>query len=132
MGTVKSHIDYLNKVTLDLEAGSRPDDMDLTKNPVQYSFVFGVAANGITPFEKALFAGAVGDAQTFAIQADNACDILGHLRSPLLSQLSVSVPFFLKARISHISQAENREVVQAMAATLADCGDGCDCGCGCD
>ena len=131
MGADNKVVDYLTKVSLELEAGSRPDHMDLTKNPLPHDFVFGAAANGITPFEKALFAGAVGDEQTFQITKDNAYDILGHLRSPLLRHLSVPLPFFLKARITRIDQADNREVIQAMAASLGGCGDGCDCGCGC-
>lgn len=127
----KSVVDYLKKVTLELEAGSGPDRMDLTDSPLQHTFVFGVASDGITPFEKAIFSGAVGDERTFDIQGPNACETLGHLKAPLLDQLSVSPPFFLKARIAQITPAEDREVVQAMAAAVNDCGDGCDCGCGC-
>jgi len=127
----KSVVDYLKKVTLELEAGTGPDRMNLTDSPLQHAFVFGVAHNGITPFEKAFFSRTVGDEHIFDIQGQNACDTPGHLTSPLLAQLPVSPPFFLKARITHVAQADNREVIQAMAATLNDCGDGCDCGCGC-
>ena len=131
MSNDKIVVDHLKKVTLELEAGSGPDRMDHTDSPLQHTFVFGVASDGITPFEKAFFSCAVGDERTFDIQGQNSCDTLGHLRVPLLAQLPVSPPFFLKARIAHITQAENREVVQAMAATLNDCGGDCDCGCGC-
>jgi len=124
-------VDYLKKVTLELEAGTGPDRMDLTQSPLQHAFVFGVASNGITPFEKAFFSCTVGEEQIFDIKGQNACDTLGHLTSSLLTQLPVSPPFFLKARIAHVAQADNREVIQAMAATLNGCGDGCDCGCGC-
>lgn len=124
-------VDHLKKVTLALEAGSRPDRMDLTDIPLRQTFIFGVASGGITPFEKALFAHTVGDEETFDIQGHNAFETLGHLTAPLLAQLPVSPPFFLKARITGIAQAANREVIQAMAATLNDCGEGCDCGCGC-
>ena len=131
MDTDRKAVDYLTKVTLDLEAGSQADHMDLTNSPVQYTFVFGVAAHGITAFEKALYDGTVGDEQIFEIKKENAYDILGYLRFPLLNLLSAPLPYFLKARISHIAQAESREVVAAMAATVNECGDDCDCGCGC-
>ena len=124
-------VDYLKKVTLELEAGSDPDYMNLTSGPLQHTFIFGASAGGITPFEKALFAKAVGEGQTFNLQPENVGDILGHLRHPLLKRLPVSPPFFIKARITRITHPENREVVQAMAASIGDCGDGCDCGCGC-
>ena len=124
-------VDYLKKVTLELEAGTGPDDMNLTNGPMQNTFVFGVASDGITPFEKVLFSGNIGDEQTVEIRKENACDLLGHLRVDLLGQLPSAPPFFLKARITHIVQAESREVVKAMAAALSDCGADCDCGCGC-
>lgn len=132
MGDNKTVVDYLKKVTFELEAGSSQADLHLTNDPLQVTFVFGIATDGITAFEKAFFSGVVGDEQTFEIQKDNACDILGHLRIPLLGQLTVSPPFILKARITDIVQAENREVIQAMSASISDCScDGGDCGCGC-
>ena len=124
-------VDYLKKVTLELEAGTGPDDMNLTNGPRQHTFVFGVASVGITPFEKVLFSGAIGDEQTLEIQKENVCDLLGHLSTDLLGQLPSPPPFFLKTRITHIVQAESREVVKAMAAAISDCGADCDCGCGC-
>lgn len=124
-------VDYLKKVTLELETGTGPEDMNFTNGPLQHTFVFGVATDGITPFEKVLFSGAVGDEKTLEIQKENVCDLLGHLRTGLLGQLPSPPPFFLKARITHIVQAESREVVKAMAASISDCGADCDCGCGC-
>ena len=124
-------VDYLKKVTLEVEAGAGPNDMNLTNGPLQHTFVFGIGADGITPFEKVLFPGGIGDEQTFEIQKENACDLLGHLRIDLMGQLPSPPPFFLKACITHIVQAENREVVKAMAASISECGDDCDCGCGC-
>ena len=133
MDNNKTVVDYLKKVTLELEAGSGPGDMNLTNGSLEHTFVFGVASDGITPFEKAFFGGVVGDERTFEIQGPDACETLGHLRSALLGQLPVSPPFFLKARITQIVPAGNREVVRAIAATINDCGEGgdCDCGCGC-
>jgi hypothetical protein len=131
MDNTKMVVDYLKKVTLELEAGSQPDDTDLTNGPVKHTFVYGVASDGITPFERAFFLGAEGDSHTFDIQGENARNTLGHLRSALLGQLPVSPPFFLKARITQIAQAGNREVVRAIAATINDCSNGGDCGCGC-
>lgn len=131
MDDTKMVVDYLKKVTLELEAGSAPGRMNLTNGPMEHTFVFGVASAGITPFEKAFFSGAAGDEHTFAIQGENACETLGHLRSALLSRLPASPPFFLKARITRIVQAGNREVVQAIAAAIGGCSEGGDCGCGC-
>lgn len=124
-------VDYLKKVTLALEAGSEPDQMNITNGPLAHTFIFGVSAGGINPFEKAFFANAVGDMQTFNMRPENIGDILGHLKCALLKRLPASPPFFLKARITHIAQPENREVIQAIAASIEGCGTGCDCGCGC-
>jgi len=40
MGDNKTVVDYLNKVTLELETGSRQADLHLTNNPLQVTFVF--------------------------------------------------------------------------------------------
>ena len=53
MGDNQTVVDYLKKVTLELEAGSRQADLHLTNNPLQVTFVFGIGTDGITPFEKA-------------------------------------------------------------------------------
>lgn len=126
-------VDYLKKVTLALEAGTLSDDMDLTTIPIRFTFIFGVATDGINLFEKALHAGAVDDERFIEIQPGTSNEILGHLKKDILSLLPAPPPFFLKARITHIVQAENREVIQAMATSVSDCSGGgdCDCGCGC-
>ena len=126
-------VDSLKKVTLDLEAGTISDDMNLTTIPIRFTFIFGVAADGINLFEKTLHAGAVGDERFIEIQPGTSSEILGHLKKDMLSRLPAPPPFFLKARITHIVQAENREVIQAMATSVSDCSGGgdCDCGCGC-
>ena len=126
-------VDYLKKVTLALEAGTLSDDMDLTTIPIRFTFIFGVATDGINLFEKALHAGAVDDERVIDIQPGTSNEILGHLKKDMLSLLPAPPPFFLKARITHIVQAENREVIQAMATSVSDCSGGgdCDCGCGC-
>ena len=126
-------VDYLKKVTLALEAGTVSDDMDLTTIPIRFTFIFGVATDGINLFEKALHAGAVDDERFIEIQPGTSNEILGHLKKDILSLLPAPPPFFLKARIIHIVQAENREVIQAMATSVSDCSGGgdCDCGCGC-
>ena len=126
-------VDYLKKVTLALEAGTLSDDMDLTTIPIRFTFIFGVATDGINLFEKALHAGAVDDERVIDIQPGTSNEILGHLKKDMLSLLPAPPPFFLKVRITHIVQAENREVIQAMATSVSDCSGGgdCDCGCGC-
>jgi len=126
-------VDYLKKVTLALEAGTVSDDMDLTTIPIRFTFIFGVATDGINLFEKALHAGAVDDERVIDIQPGTSNEILGHLKKDMLSLLPAPPPFFLKVRITHIVQAENREVIQAMATSVSDCSGGgdCDCGCGC-
>ncbi len=40
MGDNKTVVDYLKKVTLELETGSRQADLHLTNNPLQVTFVF--------------------------------------------------------------------------------------------
>ena len=126
-------VDYLKKVTLELEAGTLSDNMNLTNSTIPFTFIFGIASDGISLIEKALHTGTVGDERIIELQPETSSEILGHLKKDILSLLPAPPPYFLKARITHIMQAENREVIQAMATFVSDCNSGgdCDCGCGC-
>lgn len=122
-------VDYLNKIHIELESGSSPGNMGLTPEPVAYRFIYGVASEGITAFEKQLFAKPVGYETTIHIREQTVREALGHLRQPLLDLLPAAPSFFMQVRITGVEPADNREVIQAIAAGASS--QGCDCGCGC-
>ncbi len=117
-------IENLMKVSVRLQTGDGSADHDAG---IPFEFIYGVGPSGITPFEKALFGKQVGDRVRFDLAPTESCQTLGHLEPALREQTGITNPMDLQVRITGVVRAQDREVVQAMAA-----GGGCsDCGCGC-
>ncbi|WP_419656465.1 hypothetical protein Dvar_55590 [Desulfosarcina variabilis str. Montpellier] len=120
MTTPASTVDNLSKISLTIK-----DEDNLSSSP--FEFIYGVGAEGITLFEKALFGKGVGDQVQFDISPADYCETIGHLELPLFKQTGIMKPISLQVTIDAISKATDHEVVKAMAA-----GGSCsDCGCGC-
>ena len=49
------------EVALTLEAGTTADSVALTPQPIAYDFIFGLGAEGLVPFERALTDRRVGE-----------------------------------------------------------------------
>lgn len=126
-------IGFMKKITVSLEAGTSPDNMDISKHPFSFEFIYGVGAEGVCLFEKALYAKRSGENILFQVDPHQAGEVFGHLRQPLNSFLSMATPFYLKATITAIETADNREIVQAIAkgGGSGDCGCGCNGDCSC-
>jgi hypothetical protein len=128
MQATPSQVDYLTKIILEIRSGTSPDEMDLCAEPQELEFIYGVAAEGITHFEKALFSKSAGEEICYHVETQTAATNLGHLRQMILDRIPGAPEFYLKVRIADVSSADQREVVRAIAAGTAG---GCDCGCGC-
>ena len=119
-------IDHLKKVRLEIQ---------LAKRTVPFDFIFGIASDGMCPFEFELLHKTVGDRLHLNVPQTEAPRIFAHLYLPLCIALSLSeMPktLDLDIAVSAVSDAEPREVVRAMAQTAeaAGCGGNCGCGCG--
>ena len=120
MTTHASTIENLHKVSLTIKDENNPSGS-------LFEFIYGVGAQGITPFEKALFGKGIGDQVQFDISPADYCETIGHLELPLFKQTGIMKPISLQVTIDAIAKASDQEVVKAMAA-----GGSCsDCGCGC-
>ena len=125
---------YMKKITVALEAGTSPDNMDLGKQPFSFQFIYGVGTEGVCLFEKSLFEKPPGEEILLQVDPHQARDVFGHLTQDLINFLPpANTPFCLKATISAVETADNRELVRAIAkgSGTIDCQGGCDCGCGC-
>jgi hypothetical protein len=127
----------LKKVTLSLlagSAGSQSEKFNLTAVPVNFQFIYGVASDGLCPFEAALHDKAIGDSLILVVPSGEAHEFFGHLFSPLYRALGVQIipeTITLQADIMSVAAAENQEIVQSLAKALAAGGCGGSCGCGC-
>ncbi len=130
-------IEPLKKVTLSLLAGStgsQSEKFNLTAAPVDFQFIYGVASDGLSPFEAALYDKAIGESLTLVVSSGEAHEFFGHLFSPLYRALGIqTIPetLTLLAAVTAVTAAENQEIVQSLAKALASGGCGGSCGCGC-
>ena len=134
MNTNTDVIGYMKKVTVTLEAGTSPDSMDLSKQPFPFQFIYGVGTEGVCLFEKSLFEKPSGEEILLQVGPHQTRDVFGHLTQDLINFLPLAnTSFYLKATISAVETADNREIVRAIAkgSGSSDCKGGCDCGCGC-
>lgn len=117
----------LDRVTLQIEAGRAGNEMDLTESPVEYAFIYGLGAGGLTGFEFALAELQRGDSIQLHIQTHEIDKYFEHIQLPVFTSVMKLPFFYLNIRITDIQKAEPREVIKAMADITA-----CGCGCGGD
>ena len=124
-------VENLKKITLTVQAGTSPDAMDLTPKHPEFSFIFGIAPEGMTPFEFELVEKVEGDDVLLHLIKKDLNRFFEKLNPPIWDLFADRDEIYLKAKILQISTADNREIVKAMADMTAQGGGGCDCGCGC-
>ena len=130
METENLKIDNLLKVGVVLEAGTARDQFNTLTEPKKIDFIYGVAACGITPFEKQLYQKSAGDEVVTTVDLQKADEYFGPLSPGILSWLPERGELFFKVGIQSVSKPQDNEVVKALASGCG-CGEDCDCGCGC-
>lgn len=124
-------IDNLMKVTLDVWKGSSEDNIDQSELPVRIHFIYGIGTAGLTEMEYALVEKKVGDVVRVKVGPTDFHALFSHLACKFHDVVGLHLAdAWLMMKIVQISQADNREIVKAMA-DAGSCGGGCDCGCGC-
>lgn len=133
MDTNTDVIGYMKKITVALETGTSPDNMDLSEAPFSFQFIYGVGAEGVCLFEKALFEKQSGEEILLEVVPHQTGEIFGHLKQALINILPMATPFYLKSTITAIETADNRELVKAIAKGTgsSNCGCGCEGDCSC-
>ncbi len=131
---VKTPIQPLKKVTLSLMAGSTPEKYNLTGSPLALEFIYGVASDGLCPFESVLGDKHEGDTLTLSVSAADTHEFFGHIFQSLHQVLGLQImpaTIHLKIEVTAVVDADSREVVQSLAKALAhgSCGGSCGCGC---
>ena len=127
MSELNGKVGGLKKVRVLLEAGTRKDSMDLMPEPVTFEWVAGIDVEGFTPFEYALLEKEMGDTVELEIAGWRMDEMFGRLAVPLPENAKSLDRFFMRVTIQGIEGVEQKEVVQAMAGMVGDCGGDC-CG----
>jgi hypothetical protein len=128
-------IEHLKKITVSFEAGSSPENMDLEIHLPEFQFVFGIGAEGMTPFEYKLVGKSEGEVIPTLLRKEAFSQFFEHLQPPLWDLFDSRNVIYLRVKILAVAPAENREILKAMSEMVAHGGGGCgcdgDCGCGC-
>lgn len=133
--TDKHAIAPLTKVTLTLRAAPVTGPVSACREPVDFTFIYGIGTEGLTDFEMALTGLNSKDALTLAVHKIDAQAQFEHLLKPLTETLQTQPPFKISITVKSVTPATNRELVTALTQkvnnTGDDCGGGCGGGCGC-
>jgi hypothetical protein len=129
MADNNSRVRPMKEIRLAYSAGSAPGRDDLVPGPEAVCFVYGIGINGLTPFESALEGKAVGEEVAVRLEAEDVPEVFGHLLHEMGALPIRHRAFYLNLRIAGVSDADQRRLIQALAATTS-CGGDCGCGCG--
>ncbi len=130
--TLTALIENLKKARLLLKLATASENSDTVGAPVSFTFIYGVASEGLCPFESALYEKAVGARLEFAVTAAEAQEFFGHLLLPLREALGLQIipqKFVLQVEVAAVDDADNREIVESLARAGSGCGGSCGCGC---
>jgi len=129
-------IENLKKIALAFEAGTTADAMDLLPQCPKFEFIFGLALEGMTPFEYEIVDRVEGEEIRLHIDKEEYHRFFEQLNPPIMDLFNEREAVHLKVKIVGIANADSREIVKAMAEMAnrseGSCAGGdCDCGCGC-
>jgi hypothetical protein len=124
-------VENLKKITLFFEAGTSSDAMDFLPRFPGFEFIFGLAPEGMTPFEYELLDRTEGEEVLLHLEKEAFHTFFERIHPPLMDLFDGRNDVYLKVNIVAISSADPREIIKSMAEMTAYGGSGCDCGCGC-
>lgn len=129
MQTETQIVEPLKEIKVRYTAGSAPDQTDLIPSAETVRFVFGLGVDGLTPFEFELEGKSVGDRVQYRLSRSRVPEMFGHLLHDMGYLPIQSGEFYLNVEVAGVSEVDQRQLVQALAATTS-CGGDCGCGCG--
>ena len=126
-------IGQMKKVSLRFKAGTSETVMDLVPDHPAFAFVFGLAPEGMTPFEYKLLDRTEGEDVFIPLKKQEYETFFEHLQPPIMDLFNGRDTIYLQAEIVSVADAQSREIIKAMAEMTSyregDCGCGCGCGC---
>ena len=120
------HVDNLRMVTVSMEAGKTAQTMNLTPTPQECEFIFGIGSQGLTPLEFELAGKNIGEEVLIHIRREDLADTFQHVPIPSFCLSHSLGGCWLRLRIVRVREADQREIVKALA-DMAECGSEC-CG----
>lgn len=127
MASNSEKVQPLHYITADVQIGSSPEQIDLTASPVCCKFIYGINAEGLTPFEYAISESKIGDKIKTSVKKEESAEFFSQFEGILSDMNSIPDTLFITINIRRVEKAESRDIIKAMAGG-SECG--CSCGCG--
>jgi hypothetical protein len=122
----KSPVQPLKKVTLSVNACAQPEGKHSDQESQTFELIFGLGTEGLTPFEFLLSKKSQGDTFSLKLHPNDICQTFRHIALPHFDFPESAESIFFTFQMIKIEEAENREVIKAMAE-LSSCGGSCEC-----
>lgn len=119
-------------VSVGLVSGSM--DSESKGETVSMSFLYGIRRDGLSAFECCIQGGCIGDHHLLSVKASEVAESFADLFTPVRGLLEGKImpeTIQFDIEILGIEKVDNREIVAALADSVAGCGSGDSCGCGC-
>jgi hypothetical protein len=127
MEKMPKKVGVLEKVNLLLSVRESEEEDQSGYQEWPLSFIYGLAAGGLTPFEQDLADKTVGETLLIRISISRLPSYFQGLALPFLPVPAGQEIFFLQVRIVGVEAVSQRELIRGMAATT-QCGhDGGEC-----
>ena len=124
----------LQRLTFKVWANPTEDRKDLSSEPRDFSFIYGIGIDGLSDFEMAIDGLGLHDVFNLEIDKNKLRSYFGCLYHYLETHLPLPAAegvVNLKLELLTVSSPEPREIVTAIAELQSHGGCGADCGCGC-
>ncbi len=123
-----NQIQNLRKVTISIRVIDSVPNTELESQfDLQVSFIFGIGSVGLTPFEYELAKRNEGDIFVYSTEGLGPEMAFGHIAIWFMPHLKVLRAKKLLIRVDRVEEANQREIIKALAE-VAQCGDDC-CNC---
>ena len=124
----------LQRLTFKVWADPTEERKDLSSEPRDFSFIFGIGIDGLSDFEMAIDGLGLQEVINLEIEQNKLQSYFGWLYHYLHNHISLPAGeggVTLKLELLNVSSPEPREIVTAIAELQSHGGCGSDCGCGC-
>jgi hypothetical protein len=123
----KSPIQPLKKVTLSINAGTRPEGNDLKPERTTFEIIVGLGLEGLTPFEFLLSKQFKDDRFTLNLHPGEICKTFKHITLPHFDFPESTESIFFSFQVIKVEDPDPREVIKAMAELSSCSGGSCEC-----
>jgi hypothetical protein len=124
-------IENLKKVRILWKPETGAENVAPTPKYPEFEFIFGLAPEGMTPFEYELLDKTEGESVQLHLKKGTFEQFFEHVNPPIMDLFEGGDEVHIRAEIVSTTDAGSSEVIKAMAQMASYREGDCGCGCGC-